>query len=301
MLRWGLLAVALSVSTSAMAKERLFACEPEWGALARELSGDAVDIYVATTAGQDPHHVEARPSLLAAARRSDMIVCTGAELEAGWLPVLLRESGNAAIQPGQPGYFMAADHVATLDVPDVLDRSQGDVHAEGNPHIHLDPHNLLLIGEALADALVHRFPSLEPEVRLNEKRFADRWQQAIRQWEADVASLRGVPVVVQHQNWRYLAAWAGIKVVAELEPKPGVPPSAWHLATVLKTLERTPAKFVMLANYEDRRGADWLSARSGLPVSVLPYTVGAEGTTNLFEWYDALVKRLLSSLDVHRG
>lgn len=284
------------LSSPALAEDRLFACEPEWGALVREMTGDAVEIHVATTAGQDPHYIEARPSLLAAARNTDMIVCTGAGLEEGWLPVLLRESGNPVIQPGEPGHFMAADHVQTLDMPQGLDRSHGHVHAEGNPHIHLDPRNILVIAEALADALVLRFPAHETRIRANQAAFLARWQSAISGWEKELAPMRGVRVVVQHQSWRYLTHWSAMEVVAELEPKPGLPPSARHLANVLRTLEKKPASFIMITNYEDRRGADWLSGRGGLPVNVLPYTVGAEGTNDLFQWFDALVRGLRSTV-----
>lgn len=294
MLRRVLLCFSLAVSSPALAEHRLFACEPEWGALARELLGEGVEIYVATTASQDPHHIEARPSLLAAARRSDIIVCTGAELEAGWLPVLLRESGNSAIQPGEAGHFMAADHVVTLDVPEVLDRAHGDVHADGNPHVHLDPGNIVLIANALAEALVTTYPDLTSRINANRDSFVERWQMAAQRWQAALQPLRGAPVVVQHQSWRYLTHWAGMDVVAELEPKPGIPPSAGHLGAVLKQLEKKPAAFIIITHYEDRRGADWLSSRTGLHTKVLPYTVGAEDTKDLFQWFDALVKGLLA-------
>jgi zinc/manganese transport system substrate-binding protein len=297
MLRRVLLCFSLVVSSPALAEHRLFACEPEWGALARELVGEGVEIYVATTASQDPHHIEARPSLLAAARRSDIIVCTGAELEAGWLPVLLRESGNTGIQPGESGHFMAADHVVTLDVPEVLDRSHGDVHAEGNPHVHLDPGNIVLIANALAESLVAIYPDLALRINANRDAFVERWQTASKRWQAALQPLRGTPVVVQHQSWRYLTHWAGIDVVAELEPKPGIPPSARHLGAVLKQLEKKPAAFIIITNYEDRRGAEWLSNRSGLQIKVLPYTVGAEDTKDLFQWFEALVKGLLAQPD----
>src|ERR1035437_2207711 len=133
---------------AAQAALNIFACTPEWGALAKELAGDKAAIYVATNALQDPHHIEARPSLIARARSADLVVCTGAELEIGWLPLVLTQAGNPKIQPGQPGYFEAARQVALLEVPTVLDRSQGDVHPGGNPHIHLDPRNIAKIAAA---------------------------------------------------------------------------------------------------------------------------------------------------------
>ena len=110
----------------------IFATVPEWGALAKEIGGDKVRVYTATNAFQDPHRIEARPSLLAQARQANLVVATGADLEGGWLPLVLRDSGNAAIQAGRPGYFEAAAQVRRLDVPTVVDRAHGDVHAAGN-------------------------------------------------------------------------------------------------------------------------------------------------------------------------
>src|SRR5678810_532387 len=153
--RWPALVAAVFAFSFAPAHAavRVLACEPEWGALAQELGGPLVDVSVATSALQDPHQIQAKPSLIARARNADLVVCTGAELEIGWLPVLLQQSGNAKIQPGQPGSFAAADYVKKLDVPVQLDRAQGDVHAAGNPHIQTDPRNIALVAAALGARL----------------------------------------------------------------------------------------------------------------------------------------------------
>ena len=148
-----LAAALMLLAIPAHAALRVFACEPEWGALARELGGDLVDVTVATSALQDPHQIQARPSLVARTRNADLVVCTGAELEVGWLPVLLQQSGNAKVQPGQPGNFAAADFVRKLDVPHQLDRSQGDIHAAGNPHFLVDPVNAKIVPQNIAAAL----------------------------------------------------------------------------------------------------------------------------------------------------
>ena len=148
-----LLAAPLLLALPAQAALRVFACEPEWGALAQELGGSLVEVSVATSALQDPHQIQAKPSLIARARNADLVVCTGAELEIGWLPVLLQQSGNAKVQNGQPGNFAAADFVRKLDLPAQLDRAQGDVHAAGNPHIQTDPRNIALVAVALGARL----------------------------------------------------------------------------------------------------------------------------------------------------
>src|SRR5262249_15121120 len=153
-------------------------------------------------------------------------VCTGAELEIGWLPVLLQQSGNAKVQPGQPGNFAAADYVRKLEVPTQLDRAQGDVHAAGNPHIQTDPRNIALVAAALAQRLAQVDPPHAAEYAQREADFAKRWEQALARWSAQAAPLRGVPVVSQHKAFVYLYDWLGLKEVAVLEPKPGVEPTA---------------------------------------------------------------------------
>lgn len=273
---------------------QVLACEPEWGALVQELAGDQARVYVATTALQDPHHIQAKPSLLAAARKADALVCTGSELEVGWLPILIRQSGNPAIQPGKPGYFEAAAYVSKLEVPTRLDRADGDVHPGGNPHIQTDPRNIALVADALAKRLGELDPAHAALFVQRRTDFDARWKAAVQRWEKQAAPLRGLPIVVQHKGFPYLESWLGLRQVAALEPKPGVEPTSSHLGEVLQLLRREPAKLVMRAAYNDGRGADWLSQRTGLPVVVLPFTVGgSEKAGDLFGLFDDTVQSLL--------
>jgi len=295
--RWpALLASLLALSAvPAHAAVRVFACEPEWGALAQELGGKLVDVAVATNAMQDPHQIQAKPSLIARARNADLVACTGAELEIGWLPVLLQQSGNAKVQPGQPGNFAAADFVRKLEVPTQLDRSQGDVHAAGNPHIQTDPRNIALVATALAARLAQIDPANSAQYAKNEAEFARRWQQAIARWNAQAAPLRGIAVVSQHKAFVYLYDWLGLKEVAVLEPKPGVEPSPSHLQSVLATLKSTPAKMVLHAAYQDAKPSEWLAGNAGIAVVKLPFTVGgSDAAKDLFGLFDDTVARLLA-------
>jgi len=274
----------------------VFACEPEWGALATELGGDAVKVYTATTAFQDPHRIEARPSLIAQMRRADLAVCTGAELETGWLPVLLRQSGNAAIQPGQPGYFEAARQVALLEKPTTLDRAQGDVHAAGNPHIQTDPRNIARVAQALGARLATIDPGHAATYRTRLMDFNSRWNAAMARWQAQAAPLKGMSIVVQHKAFPYLENWLGLKQVAVLEPKPGVEPSVGHLAEVAARLKITPARAVLRAAYQDPRPSEWLSEHAGIPVVVLPFTVGgSDRAKDLFGLFDDSLGQLLKA------
>jgi zinc/manganese transport system substrate-binding protein len=224
------------------------------------------------------------------------VVCTGAELEIGWLPVLLQQSGNAKVQAGQPGNFAAADVVRKLDVPGQLDRSQGDVHAAGNPHIQTDPRNIAQVAVALSARLQQVDPTHASEYAKAQADFSQRWQQAIGRWTAQAAPLKGVPVVSQHKAFVYLYDWLGLKEVAVLEPKPGVEPSASHLQGVLSALKGTPARMVLYAAYQDSRPSEWLSKNANIAAVKIPLTVGgSDGAKDLFALFDDTLARLLAA------
>ncbi len=279
----------------AWAKLQVFACEPEWAALAEEIGGHAVKAFSATTGLQDPHHIQARPSLIARVRRADLLVCTGAELEIGWLPLLLRRAGNPRIQPGRPGYLEAATVAALLQKPTRLNRAEGDIHPQGNPHIQTDPRNIARVAQVLANHLEQVDPDHADLYRRRLADFQQRWQAAIRRWEAKAAPLRGLPVVIQHQGWIYLERWLGLQVVATLEPKPGIPPSTHDLVRVLDRLQQSRARAVLRAAYQDPRPAQWLADRAKIPEVVLPFTVGGdERSSDLFGLFDDTLDRLLT-------
>ena len=294
-----LLTLALCLSPAfapAQGTVRVFACEPEWGALAEALAGPRAQVFVATTAQQDPHRIEARPSLIARMRQADLVVCTGAELESGWLPALLDQAANPRVRPGKPGYFEAADHVTLLDKPAVLDRAQGDIHAAGNPHIQQDPRRLRPVAEALSARFAAIDAAGQAEYAVRRSRFLADWDNRLAGWAARAAPLKGLPVVVQHES-PYLVEWLGLKVVATLEPKPGVDPSAAHLSQVAASLAKTPARAIIRAAYQSPRPAEWLAARTGTPQVVLPFTVGgSDAAKDLAGLYDDTIGRVLAAV-----
>ena len=287
---WPVVLCLLLSSNTVFAQLNVFTCEPEWAALTRVLGGNGVKVYSATTAQQDPHHIQARPSLIAKVRRADLLVCTGAELEVGWLPLLLRKSGNGNIQAGQGGYFMAADQVALLEKPVVLDRSLGDIHAAGNPHIHLDPYRIQQIAAALSATLIKIDPANTHHYEKNLQSFTGEWRQAISQWERQARALRGKRIVVSHNNWVYLEQWLGLERVAVLESKPGIPPSSRHLAQVLARLKQRSADMILYADYQNNKSARWLSQKTGLPVVGLPFSVSEK--EDLIHWFNRLLNQL---------
>jgi zinc/manganese transport system substrate-binding protein len=297
-LQWPVaLAFTLFLSPIRAADLQVFACEPEWAALTQELAGDHAEITTATTPRQDPHHIQARPSLIARLRRVDLAVCTGAGLEIGWLPMLQRQSGNAKVQSGKPGLFEAAMQVERLEIPESVDRAMGDVHPEGNPHVQTDPRRIAEIAVTLTERLKQIDPAHAADYDARHKDFSARWKTALQRWETEAQPLRGKRVVVHHKSWVYLFDWLGMEDAGQLESKPGVPPSAGHLAELKAELAARPAAMTIRAAYQDGRADQWLSRETGIPAVELPYTVGgSKEAKDLFRLFDDTLSRLLQAL-----
>jgi zinc/manganese transport system substrate-binding protein len=295
-----LLALALALPGAARALE-VFACEPEWAALVRVLAPDA-NIISATHARQDPHHVEARPALIALLRRADLAVCTGAGLEAGWLPMLQQRAANPRVQDGEPGMVHAAEHVRRIDErPASGGPFAGDVHGEGNPHVHLDPRRLLEIARVVAARLAQVEPARADAVRARLAAFETAWTARIDGWRAAAAPLRGRTVAAQHGSFAYLWDWLGIAQVVDLEPLPGMPPTPRHLQRVLEQLRAAPGTLaIVAAEHQDPRSARWVGTQLGgaVPVLVLPATVTDPAAPDaLGAWFDSLLRALLQAAD----
>lgn len=297
MRRFWLVCLMLVLSAPVLAGVKVLATVPEWGALAREIGGARVDVFIATHALQDPHRIEARPALIARARAARLLIATGADLEVGWLPILLRESGNPHIQPGQPGYLEAARYVVLRDVPQQVDRAMGDVHPDGDPHFHLDPRNIPPVARALAARLMQVDPDGSATYQANLDAFLLRWQAALRRWEAEGARLAGLPVLQVHRAFGYLFHWLGMQSHGELEHKPGIEPTSGHLARIVERQRAAPARLIVRAAYQSDAAARWVAERAGIPLVVLPYTVGGSPDAgDLFGLFDATLARLQGAL-----
>ena len=291
-----LLLASMAVANPAQAKLKVFACEPEWGSLVQELAGDKVDLDVGTSALQDVHVVEAKPSLIAKVRAADLVVCTGAELEVGWLPQLIRQSGNAKVASGA-GSFMAASQVKTLEKPTALDRANGDVHPDGNPHIQMDPRRILIVARQLDARLIQMDPANADTYKQRGADFEKRWLVAMAKWKAEAAPLKGRKVVVHHISWVYLWDWLGMEQIGALEPKPAVPPTAAHLAELVGITKSNNTLAIVHAAYQDSKASNWLSQRTGVPVVSLPFTVGGDAQSkDLFGLFDSTIKKLLGAV-----
>lgn len=290
-----LITVACSAMFPANAGINVFACEPEYAALAKELTTEDSSIFSATTAMQDPHFVQARPSLIAKMRRADLVICAGADLEIGWLPMLQSKSNNRDVQTTDKGLFFAADHVENLDIPVKVDKSMGDVHALGNPHVHLDPLRLEKVAKALTLKLQQLDSDNQELYQQKFDTFSKRWHAEISKWQQQAKPLAGMKVIAYHSSFRYLFEFLGMQQIGDLEPKPGLPPTTSHLLSLLDIVEKQQVSLVVYTGYQDAKPAHWLQQKTDVVSMQLPYTVGGDKkSTNLFELMDRQIAMLLS-------
>ena len=284
------------MSLSAQADLEIFTCEPEWAALAEEIGGEHVSTYSATTAFVDPHYIQARPSLIAKVRRADLVVCSGAQLEIGWLPALMQKANNRDVMPGSSGYFEASNFVIRIGATADTDRARGDVHPLGNPHVQTDPHNIEAIAIALGDRMAQIDSGNADSYKVELAEFLSKWKVAIVRWEEEAFPLRGKRAITHHNSWVYLERWLGIEEVANLEAIPGLPPTTAHLSKLVAQFGNGGADFIIRSTYQDDRPSEWLTERTGIEAIMLPLTVGGtDEATDLFSLFDQIIGRLLGA------
>lgn len=289
------LTAAIIAATDAFALN-VFTCEPEWKSLTEEIARDKADIYSATNAMQDVHYIQAKPSLIAKIRKADMVVCSGADLEIGWLPLILRKAGSAKIQEGGENLIYASNYVQTIEKPVRIDRADGDVHPEGNPHLHLNPYNLLKTGKVIADKLSEIDRDNAAFYARNYDDFRNRLSAKIKVWEAQAKGLKGVNVITNHKNMSYLFDWLQIRTIGTLEPKPGIPATSKHLSGLKNIADQNKVAFIAHAPFESSKPAQWLSEQTCVKAIVLPYTVGGNNqVNNLFDLYQNSIDTMLSA------
>ncbi|MBT4386081.1 MAG: zinc ABC transporter solute-binding protein [Betaproteobacteria bacterium] len=284
--------IVFSLGT-AHAKPFVFACEPEWEFIAKEIGGDQIRTVSATHGLQNPHFIRVKPSLMSKIKKADLLICSGADLEVGWLPLLLR-NGNKSIQAGQIGHLLVSDYVDNIEIPEVLDRSMGDIHPGGNPHIHLDPE----IISKTASMVASRLSLIDPENRQiyvkNLDSFESNWRSAMARWKTAGKSLAGKRVVVHHKSFSYLLNFLEIETLTSLEDKAGIPPSARHLSEIVTVIEGSSAIAIIRTPFDPKSAGDWVSDKTGIPVVTLPFTVGGSPeATDLYKVYDASIQLLL--------
>lgn len=290
--------VVLALAVTSPAELNVVATTSDFGAIAREIGGAHVRVFVLAQPGEDVHFVTPKPSYIAKLSRADVVIEGGAELELGWLPPLLQGSRNARLAPGQPGHVSCAVGVALLEVPDTLDRSGGDIHALGNPHYMVDPVNARLAAERIGAAFCAVDPLRAPAYREGQSGFTNRLSAAMVGWEQALEPYRGRRVAAFHNAWPYFANRYGVRIDLFLEPKPGIPPSPAHLATVMATMKAEGIGAIIVEPYQNRRTAETVAAGTGAQlVALSQYPGGVKGTEGGYiELMDHVVQRLAAAL-----
>jgi ABC-type Zn uptake system ZnuABC Zn-binding protein ZnuA len=265
--------------------------------IAKEVGGNKITAAHIGEGYQDPHFIEAKPSFVLQLRNADVWAFVGLDLEIGWMPLLLQGARNPKLQPGQTGYLDVSKVVPVLDMAHGnVDRSQGDVHPLGNPHYWLDPEN----GRRIAKLFRETFSKLDPKnaavYEANEKAFTQRLDVAEKRWAADLAKIKGQPVVAWHTSWRYFAEYTGMNIVGFMEPKPGVPPSPAHLAGLIQTMKQTNAKVIVMEPFYNRKMADVVARQTGAKVLIVPPSVGgAKGLDDYIQLMTSNIHQLASA------
>jgi zinc/manganese transport system substrate-binding protein len=288
-----LVAAPFAGTATAQAQLKVVTSTTDLYDIAKEVGGNKITATHIGEGYQDPHFIEAKPSFVLQLRNADVWAFVGLDLEIGWMPLLLQGARNPKLQPGQPGYVDASRVISVLDMArGNVDRSQGDVHPLGNPHYWLDPEN----GRRIAKLFQETFTTLDSKnasvYDANAKAFTQRLDAAERTWQADLAKIKGQPVVAWHTSWRYFAEYTGMNIVGFMEPKPGVPPSPSHLAGLIQTMKQSGAKVIIMEPFYDKKTADFVAGKTGAKVLVMPPSVG--GTKGLDDYIQ------LMGSDIHQ-
>ena len=286
-----LISLAVSFSGSAEAKVRVVTTTQDLAAIARAIGGDEVDVESLTPGTRDPHYAVAKPSMIRRVFRADLLILIGADMEIGWLPPLLQSARNGKVLPGNPGFMDMSRSVQLLGVQSgPVSRALGDVHAKGNPHYWLDPRNGLRMASAVASRLGEIDSGHTEGYQRRYDAFARRMAIKLPEWQIALADLKGQPVIAYHKSFDYLADVFGFRIVDEVEPKPGIAPSAASLGALIQHIERDQISLLIMEPYYERRSARYLNEHTGLRAAVLPQSVGAEKSIKTyFDLFDGIV------------
>jgi zinc/manganese transport system substrate-binding protein len=284
-------ALLFALTTPAFAGLNVLATLPWIGSAAKEIGKDKVNVTVLAKPSQDAHFLEAKPSMILAARKADIIMYDGLDLEIGYLPLIIESSKNPKLMPGQIGNFDCSQFITPLEKPTTVDRSMGDVHPLGNPHYHFSTRRVLRVAEGMARLLADADKSNADFYLVNYKAFSERVKEKEKEWHA--VPLAGRKYVAYHKYFEYLADEFGFRFIGYLEPKPGIPPSAAHIEKLIELMKREKPNAILITPAYGKEEAESLSSKTGVKVSVLPHDVGSlSGTDDLISFWDKIITLL---------
>ena len=288
------LVATVGIAPRAEAALRVVTTTTDLADVTRKVGGDRVEVESICRGDQDPHFVEARPSYMVGLSRADLLVSVGLDLEIGWLPSVLQGARNPDINPGGPGFLDASTAIHPIEVRGgSVDRSQGDIHPRGNPHYWLDPENVKAIARLVGDRLARLDPDGAADYRAQTRAYVRRLDAKLVGWRRDLAPLAGTKVVSYHRTFNYFLARFGLEAVEYVEPRPGIPPSAAHLAEVIRIVGERDVRFILHEAYYEQRASRMIASRTHAKLAVLPTSVGGERGTGS---YIALIDRLVAVL-----
>lgn len=280
---------AVAISATGQAQLKIVTSTTDLADIAKEVGGSKVTVSHVSEGYQDPHYAEAKPSFILQMRKADVFAFVGLDLEIGWMSLLVDGARNQKIRPGGRGYVDVSQAINVLDrATGPVDRSQGDVHPQGNPHYWLDPEN----GRRIARLFTRKFVELDPGnaavYETNRRAFEERLNAAEKAWQPRLAEIKNKPIVAYHTSWKYLAAYTGMNIVGFMEPKPGVPPSPSHLAGLILQMKRTGAKAIIMEPFYNRKDADFVASKTGATVIILPPSVGGLRNKKLDDYIELM-------------
>jgi zinc/manganese transport system substrate-binding protein len=321
-----LIASIFAAPGQAYAKLSVVTSTMDLASIASAVGGEHAQVESICAAGQDPHYIQARPSFMRSMADADLFIRIGLELEKAWETPLLRGSRNAKIQLGEVGHLDVSERIAKLGLPtQTVDRSMGDIHGQGNPHYWLDPYNGRIIAQTIADRLVKLDPDHAADYeknlasfmrRLDEQMFGPKlvarfggetlWREdnakalqpflsqkgatvELGGWRARAARVTDMPIVTFHASWVYLTKRFDVPVAETLEPKPGIPPSPGHLVNVIRTIQERKVGLILIEPFYDRKVGDFVGAKTGVPVALVPNDAESENPNAYLEMLDHVI------------
>jgi zinc/manganese transport system substrate-binding protein len=281
-------------SASAQAKTKIVVTYPHIASLIQQIAQDQVTITTLAKGGEDPHFVVPRPSFIGKLRQADLLFISGGSLEIGFVPPLIRQANNPKIVPGAPGLIDLSQAVNLIDKPASVSRSDGDIHPEGNPHYILDWHNVPAVARRIADVLMRTDPGAASTYKANLDAFLTRWKGKSDAWDKQAAPLRGKKIIQYHRLYNYFAARTGLQIVAELEPKPGIPPTSRHIEELIAANPPGSIFKVVTDPYHEHKTALGIAQKLGAVWAILPQDVDAvPGANDIFGLYDTMLASIL--------
>lgn len=276
------------------AKLNIAVTYPYIGAITKTIGGESVDTTVLSKGNWDPHFIVPRPSLISKIRNSDGIIINGAQLEIGWLPQLVRRSGNSKVNISSKSFLNLSTYIDLVTIVKFTDRSAGDVHPNGNPHFHLDPENILIIANVIKGYLSVLDSSNKALYEKNYKEFQRAWKEKMTIWSKKMADKRGLKVIQFHNNMAYFNKRYGIKTIGTIEPLPGIPASSKHTMELIELVKEKKPKYIFQDVYHQTKSAKYISAKTGIEVITMPHDIGSldeiEDLTSLFDYLVHAIK-----------